>query len=339
MSPENRRRLLDLKLRHLAATKKPILVGPWRSEVGFEALYWLPFLKWAVQRYKLDLSRFVVVTRGGMGLLYGGAHGADLYALRSVDSVRAENLYDYQDSLQQKQLACTPWDRDVLKEAAAQVVGRGQSYHILHPSWMYACLAPFWEEHRGMHYLQSMTDFAPIPKLPVTRIPNLPQKYVAMRWYSRATFNGQHPDVQQYIQHVTAMVATQTPVVLLNQPHAGDDHTDVLVEHPNVISLPALPADQNLAVQAQVLSHATAFVGTYGGAAQLALRLGVPSVSAYHEWGGTMHQHLSLSLQISKATKVPFLVGSIDDAKIWQQVLSLPGAPPPVPVVEGQLVA
>lgn len=338
-SPESRRRLLHLKLRRLAASKRPIVVGPWRSEVGFEALYWLPFLRWMLATYTIDPGRLVIVTRGGAQLLYGGAHGVDLYALRSVASVRAENLYDYQHTQQQKQVRCTAWDRDVLKEAAAQVIGRGAKYHILHPSWMYWCLSPFWDEERGFKFLQSMTDFTPIPKLPVARIPNLPPKYVAMRWYSRATFNAQHPDVVSYIQHLTSMVAAQTPVVLLNQPHEGDDHTDVLVEHPNVHPVAAVPPSENLALQAQILSHATAFVGTYGGVAQLALRLGVPSVSAYHEWGGTMGGHLDLSLLISRATKVPFLVGSIDDAKLWQQCLSVPGKPQVQPqAVEGELV-
>lgn len=340
MSPENRRRLVHLYMLRLAASKKPILVGPWRSEVGFEALYWLPFLRWAIARYKLDLSRFVTVTRGGAAILYGG-QSLDLYQLRSVAAVRAENLYDYQVTQQQKQITCTAWDKDVLKEAAAQVIGRGAKYHILHPSWMYWALSPFWDEERGMKHLSAMTDFTPIPKLPVAQIPNLPPKYVAMRWYSRATFQGQHPDVQALISHITSVVAAQSPIVLLNQPHDGDDHTDVLVEHPNIATLPPLPADQNLALQAQVLSHASAFVGTYGGVAQLALRLGVPSVSFYHQWGGTMSGHLDLSAAVSRQTKVPFLVGSIDDARIWQQMVSLPGIPKTVngvPTVEGELV-
>ena len=25
---------------------RPILLGPWRSELGFEVLYWIPFLAW-----------------------------------------------------------------------------------------------------------------------------------------------------------------------------------------------------------------------------------------------------------------------------------------------------
>ena len=28
------------------ARSEPILVGPWLGEVGFELLYWIPFLRW-----------------------------------------------------------------------------------------------------------------------------------------------------------------------------------------------------------------------------------------------------------------------------------------------------
>jgi len=36
---------LHLLCRHIAASKRPIVIGPYRSEVGFEALYWLPFVQ------------------------------------------------------------------------------------------------------------------------------------------------------------------------------------------------------------------------------------------------------------------------------------------------------
>lgn len=321
MTPALRVLATKAYLRRLALSSKPILIGPWRSEVGFEGLYWLPFLRWAVKYAKLDPKRLAVVSRGGAGILYG-CPSIDLYQLRSVETVRQENLYDWQKTQLQKQTAFTAWDRDVLKEAAARLLGRGADYCVLHPAWMYWTLSPFWDEARGMHYLGGLTDFTPLAKPPVASI-DLPPKYVAMKWYDRATFPRQHEAVQQAVKQLTAIVGAQTPIVMLTSHLTTDDHADIRVEHPNVQYLPQVPPEQNLALQAQVLAHATAFVGTYGGVAQLALRLGVPSISLYHEFGGTAHAHLSLSGYLSKKTKVPFLVGSIDDAKLWAQVVSV----------------
>lgn len=324
MTPELRRLVVHAFFRRLAASKRPILIGPWRSELGFEGLYWLPFLRWAAQRYALNPSRFVVVSRGGAGILYG-TKAIDLFRLRSVDAVRLENAYDWQATKLQKQTRLTAWDKDVLRDAASQVLGKGARYHILHPSWMYWALAPYWEEQRGLPYLSSMTDFALIGKMPRPKIADLPPQYVAMKWYHRATFPGGDAAVQQAVATITSIVGAQTKIIQLSGAPGVDDHADLQVEHPSVMNLPPVPPDQNLAQQIQVLAHATAFVGTYGGLAQLALRLGVPSCSFYKEFGGTAHAHLTLSSVLSQRTKVPFVVGSLDDLQLWRQVVSVPG--------------
>src|SRR5688572_32616939 len=31
----------------------PILAGPWLSEVGYEVLYWVPFLRWVKAAYRI----------------------------------------------------------------------------------------------------------------------------------------------------------------------------------------------------------------------------------------------------------------------------------------------
>jgi hypothetical protein len=322
MIPELRRLALHSYLRRLALSKKPIILGPWRSEVGFEALYWLPFLRWVVKVYKIDPSRLYTLTRGGAGVLYG-TPSIDLYRLRSVETVRLENQYDWQRTKLQKQTAITAWDRDVLKEAAAHLLGRGESYHILHPSWMYWALAPFWEEQRGVQYLASMTDYEPLGKVPPLQM-ELPAQYVAMKWYERATCPVGDPKVQQAIAQLVSVIGAQHPIVLLTGAKGCDDHADLIVEHPSVVVVPAASPEQNLLQQIQILSKAQAFVGTYGGVAQLALRLGIPSVSLYTEFGSTAHAHLALSSALSKRTKVPFLCGSFDDAESWRRVLSVP---------------
>ena len=38
----------------------PIVMGPWISEVGFELLYWIPFLNRIVEAYRLDKRRIYI---------------------------------------------------------------------------------------------------------------------------------------------------------------------------------------------------------------------------------------------------------------------------------------
>jgi len=320
-TPAQRLKAVERLIAELKADTRPILLGPWRSELGFESLYWLPFLrKLAAQVPGFD-KRAAVVTRGGLAPLYApiASQGYDLYALRSVTEVRRENLYDHQTTGLQKQLTPTAWDDAVLADAA-DALGLGTVYHTIHPAWMYWACEPFWNEDAGLKHLLTLADFTPIDK-PVIQ-GTLPPRYVAVKFYHRATFPYPDAQVSAFVQQTVANLAAQTDVVLLSSAGDYDDHGDIACSGNRIHALPAnLPPEQNLLWQAAVLAHATAFVGTYGGVAQLALRMGVPSVSFYQAWHATAHGHLSLSSWLSKQTRVPFLAGSIDDSHLWSQVV------------------
>lgn len=332
-SPEQRLEAVRAFVKRLGQDSAPIVLGPYRSELGFEASYFQPFAAFLAANVKDFASRAVVVTRGGLAPLYASvaSRGVDLYALRTVKDVRRENLYDYKRTQLQKQVGVTDWDRRVVEDAA-RVLDLGPVYHTVHPAWMYWALEPYWMEARGLTYLQKMTAYQPIEK--PAKFPGseqLPSEYVAVKFYTRPTLPYPDVDVEAFVGRVVATLAAQIPVVLLTSSSEYDDHSDLPIEGPNILKLGTdCPADQNLLLQASVMAHAKAFVGTYGGMAQLALRLGVPSVSVWKEFGGTCHAHLSLQSWISKGTKVPFASGSIFESGLWQGVLAVP-APMPAP--------
>ena len=68
---------IERELALLARGRQPIVAGPWLSEVGFEVLYWIPFLRWFEDRYRVDRERVIAVSRGGSAEWYGDV--ADRY--------------------------------------------------------------------------------------------------------------------------------------------------------------------------------------------------------------------------------------------------------------------
>src|SRR4051794_13904854 len=61
---------VEAELARLAAGSGPIVVGPWEGGVTEELLYWLPFVRWAQERFGLDRSRLIAVSRSGAGAWY-----------------------------------------------------------------------------------------------------------------------------------------------------------------------------------------------------------------------------------------------------------------------------
>lgn len=332
-TPDRRLKAYTQFVAELAADDRPILLGPYRSEVGFEALYFSAFLRKLAKQVPHFDQRASVITRGGLAPLYRKvAHqGIDLYALRDLTEIRRETLYDSQHTTDShgsatiKQIKVTPWDEAVLHDAA-DALGVPMPYHVVHPAWMYWVCAPFWDNTAGLTYLQQVCDYTPLPTPTVDA--NLPPAYVAVKFYARATFPYPHPEIAEFVQQTVATIAAQVPVVVLSTGSAWDDHLDIPIAGPNISTLPEVPPEQNLLIQAAVIAHAKAFVGTYGGVAQLALRLGIPSASFYADWGGTSHGHLSLSSWLSKATKTAFVAGSLSDALFMKQLVTVPEKPP-----------
>ena len=63
---------IERALDDLTRGSHPVIVGPWLSEVGYETLYWIPFLRWVRDAFRLDPARHVAGSRGGVASWYHG---------------------------------------------------------------------------------------------------------------------------------------------------------------------------------------------------------------------------------------------------------------------------
>ena len=307
-------------LRRLAAIDRPIVIGPWRSELGFEQLYWLPFLNWALKRYKINPDRCIALTRGGLGALYPAKQSVDLFTLRTVDQVRLENQVDYEQRKILKQTSVTAWDTLVAQEAVERYHGKGQRFHLLHPSWMYWLFDPTWNENATLKHVVRHCDFSPPPVPDLPKGFELPKRFVAVRFYERHTFP-LHPQVVGLAREIVQGIASKYPVVLLNQQLFTDDHVDLPLTGQNIFALPKVDPVDNLLLQAAVLARSQAFVGTYGGVAQWALLYRKPSLSFYTHFGGTLQAHRTLSNMLAAQTNVPFECSDLRAMKLWSAAL------------------
>ncbi len=298
-------------------------MGPWRGELGFEALYWLPWL--AQLRHELNIApeRMIPFTRGGAGVFYGDKYGSgpELYDFRAPQAVRIENRIQHARTGLLKQTHWTAFDRALVKEVLKGVTG--QRCMTLHPSWMYQTMRPFWDAEKGLSWAQDRLRFD-ILQPPALDI-QLPAAFAVARFYARSTWPPS-PQTASVATETIKQMASKVPVILLNSGIHADEHVDFTPKEtiPNVYQLKdlyPLTPQNNLAVQGAVIARSMGFVGTYGGLAQLALRFRKPVLSLFTDWYGTALPHRHLSEALALQMGVPFHVLRLADVPFIQDAL------------------
>jgi hypothetical protein len=277
--------------------RAPLVAGPWLGEVGYEALYWLPFLRWVQDRYRLSPDRLTIVSRGGVEQWYDGlaARYVDLFDLLSPGELAARN--DARQAREEgggrKQSRRGELDDWLLQ----RIAGNGRPPAILHPSLLFRLFRDVWQGNLPLDFLFTRAGFTRLPKPPRPLLPELPDDYVAVKFYS-GTATPDTAETRQALRRLVRDVAAQTPVVVLDTGLSVDDHRDCLFDDiPGVRSARAwMTPRTNLGLQSAIVAHARYFLGTCGGLAWLAPFMGVPTVAVYGD-DALLRPHLTIARQ------------------------------------------
>lgn len=287
---------VEREIARAVAGRGPIVAGPWLGEVGYEALYWLPFLRWVQDRYRLAPERLTIVSRGGVEQWYEGmaARYVDLFDLLSPGELAARNEARQvrEEGGGRKQSR-----RGELDDWLLQRVGANGRPAVLHPSLLFRLFRDVWQGNLPLDFLFTRADFARLPAPPRPSLAGLPREYVAVKFYS-GTAMPDEGDNRERLRALVRTVAARTPVVVLDTGLSVDDHRDYLFEDiPGVVSARAwMTPRTNLGLQSALVAHARYFLGTCGGLAWLAPFMGVPTVAVYAD-DALLRPHLTIARQ------------------------------------------
>jgi hypothetical protein len=283
------------RLAGMAAGSGPIVAGPWLGEVGFEVLYWMPFLRWFAQEYRIAPHRLIVVSRGGTQSWYLPFAGIyhDVFDHVSGQEFRRYHDQRVRDAGEQKQTTATAFERH-LTHAVLRAAGAPDAA-LLHPSTMYELFNPFWWRHLDEGWVHRHARYLRLQAPDRAPGDDLPAPYTAVKFY----FNDAFPDTPRnraFVGDVVRRLAARSAVVSLTTGLSLDDHGGVSVDAHGVAS-PSLDVDPrcNLHVQSAIVAGASAFVGTYGGFSYLAPFYGVPTTAYYDDAAGFSSRHLSMA--------------------------------------------
>ena len=270
-----------------------LVVGPWLSEVGFETLYWIPFLHWVKAAFRIPDDRVVAVSRGGVSSWYQGLASRYVEIWEHFDP--AEFARRNAERGVTKHYEPSALDRDVLDVVARQVGTR--DFDVIHPGLMYRLFTLYWSGQRAMGFVDTHTRFPRHSVAPLIDPALLPRDYIAVKFYGARSLPDT-PHVRALLRGIVTALAERLPVVLLDTGLLlEDDHADYTFGGGNVISArPWMTPQTNLGVQTQIAAGARAFVGTCGSIAWLAPRLGVNTSALYidPEW---LHAHIAVAMR------------------------------------------
>ena len=270
-------------LARAAAGSRPVIAGPWTSEVGYEALYWLPFLAWAADRYGVRRERMIALSRGGTELWYSGIAGGYVEIFDLVEPAEFRRQAAIQrDRGDQKQMALSGFDREIIRLATERLGIRDAV--VWHPGLMYQMFRAFWYGDRSLDFVLRHTDFRRLQIGRPEGIATLPAEYAAVKFYTGPAL----PDTEAnraVLHDVVREVAARMPVVVLDTAWSVDEHRDYAFEDIRGVTTlrPLLDPKTNLGLQTQVIAGARRFIGTCGGLAWLAPLLGVDTLAVYED--------------------------------------------------------
>jgi hypothetical protein len=307
------------RLRRLRVSDRPVLVGPWAGEVGFELLYWIPFVTWAVRRAVIDPARIVVVSRGGPASWYSHLGGRYVDILDHVPP----DEFRRRTGDRRKQMALGDFDRELVRRLI-QTAGLGRPL-LLHPGLMYRMFMPFWKQKTTVRRVETYTRHERIPRPSAPEIQGrLPAEYVAVRFYFSRCFPDT-PENRAFAASTVRSLSEAGHVVLLGSGLRVDDHRDF--EPGRAARIHSLEdvmrPERNLDVQTAIVAGARAFVGTYGGYSYLAPLCGVPAIAFYSVRDGFFAHHLELAERVFRRLGAGSLVPiDVRDAELVRLALA-----------------
>jgi hypothetical protein len=285
----------------LGRSGRPIVIGPWLSEAGFELLYWIPFLAWAKAYGNLDPSQLLVISRGGAASWYRDitTNYEDVLSFYSADEFRSRNearIIEQRGRL--KHVEISSFDREIIAKVTEK---RGLTgVRLLHPSMMYRLFDHFWFQRVPITLIEAFTSFGPLPSVDLGDLrAHLPERYVAAKFYGNTALPDtpeNHVFVGSYLEELTRHI----DVVLLNTGQRFDDHDDIAqgtrgrihtIDH-------LMTPSTNLDVQTRIIAGAEAYVGTYGGFSYVAPLAGTHALTFYSHTTGFRFDHLEVAKRV-----------------------------------------
>ena len=274
---------VEREIAAMAASGRPIIVGPWLAEVGYEVLYWIPFLRWLVDAHGIPRDRVIAVSRGGLEDLYDELAGryVDIFDLMTPSELGTANAQRQaqDEGGGRKQTGTSALETDLV----ARVKGHLSvpDAVVCSPAWLFRLFRNVWHGNLPVDVFATHTRYV-TKTWNASRPKGIPDDFIAVKLYAGPALTTSDT-TRAAARALVEQAARVAPVVLLETELGIDEHRDFdLHGLANVTSAgPLMQPRTNLGVQLSLIARSRFFLGTCGGLAWVAPFFGVPTVAVY----------------------------------------------------------
>jgi len=314
---------IEREIAEMAAGSGPIIAGPWLAEVGYEVLYWIPFLRWLVDAHGISRERVIAVSRGGLETMYDELAGryVDIFDLMTPQELAAANARRQaeHEGGGRKQTGSSGLEADIV----ARVKGHLSvpDARVCQPAFLFRMFRNVWHGNLPVDVFTTHTRYV-TKTLETTRMPGVPDDFIAVKLYAGPALTTSDA-TRAAARALVEQAARIAPVVLLETELTIDEHRDFdLRGIANVTSAGALMQPRtNLGVQLSLIARSRFFLGTCGGLAWVAPFLGIPTVAVY-DTDAMLAPHLLLARRAGQdagaAEFAPFDLRAVDRIRLLE---------------------
>jgi hypothetical protein len=278
------------EIRRLVGEYDNVIVGPWFSELGFELLYWVPFINSLSTENTFANKNVVTISRGGVEDLYDFLPSKHLNLLEYFSQTDwsdfTSKVWQELGGLKQSKLVMR--EVKMLKNLNIQFAGKENSKTlVLHPSLMFTMFRPFWRNKNWSADLIAKHLVFPNFEIPEAK------NYGSVKIYSRPSLQI-NVDTTKKIGEF--LKSEKVDLKIITSDSYKDDHeVFVFSDLENAKLIPINDYENNLKLQLDIIRSSSVCYTTYGGLSYYPLYFGKKSIGFYTDSSKFDQQHTKVA--------------------------------------------
>ena len=289
--------------------KDNLIIGPWHSEIGYELLYWIPYISKRISNIFKKYKRIIVISRGGVKCWYDWIDGAEYYNIEDVEPDLLKKIFkDRKDGEFKKKMSFGKYERKIIKSVCKKVTLNIDDCDIIDPSFMYLSIWSYLSKEKGIKsligILQKNFKFNKKSSKEI-ELNNL-KPYIAIKIYSNSCF--QIKDVTNFYEKKILKILEAISLLNVNlivlDFDAKDDHTqfdfkkkifsNIKLKYFNNL-YPNINFNKNVNIQNDIVKSSLFLLSSYGGFSYLPQMHNLKSLSISNEGDHIINRHSQTS--------------------------------------------